>query len=80
LITPHAVYTALGHLPAERQAAYRATFATRSDAEMIDAIRSATKKGTVLGGTRFHEAIETVLRPRLRRLAHGGDRRSRTFR
>lgn len=49
IVTPHAVYEALGALAAVRQASYRALFTTTLDADVVDAIRRATSAGLALG-------------------------------
>lgn len=80
LITPHALYRALGPRPADQQVAYRALFKAQLEAQTLEAIRNATNDGAVLGHDRFREQIEAALQRRVARLAHGGDRRSEMFR
>ncbi len=79
LITPHALYQALGSRPAERRRAYQALFPTLVPPDALGAIRRATKRGTVLGETDFRERIAGALERNLARLQHGGDRRSQSF-
>ncbi len=79
-ITPHALYLALGSVSSDRQAAYRAMFACHLDMDAVNAIRRATNAGTVLGTTPFREELEARLQRMLKRLPHGGDRRSDSFR
>ncbi len=79
LLTPHALYQALGSPRAERQRAYHALCRTHLDAQTLAAIRRATHDGAVLGRDRFRAQIEAALQRRVRRLAHGGDRRSQAF-
>jgi len=79
LITPHALYHALGSQPADQQAAYRFLFETHIESQTLDAIRCATNDGTILGHEHFREQIEAALRRRVTRLTHGGDRRSEAF-
>jgi putative transposase len=79
LITHHAIYQALASSETGRQAAYRALFETRLDSGTLDQIRGATNRGTMLGDEPFREQIEARLGTRVRRLPHGGDRRSKAF-
>jgi putative transposase len=57
LISEHAVYWALGNTPFERQLAYRHLFEQGPKAGEIEAIRSATQRGWVLGEADFIEAV-----------------------
>lgn len=75
LISPHAVYTALGDHASARRIAYRALFSSSLDQQLIDDIRRATQAGIVLGSERYREKLERVLNRSLTRSSHGGDRR-----
>jgi putative transposase len=79
LITPHALYCALGVQPADRQAAYRALFGEPEMPEALEAIRHAANTGDVLGDDTFRRGIEGSLQRPLTRPPHGGDRRSDVF-
>jgi putative transposase len=79
LVTPHALYDALGDEPAKRCEAYRALFRAPLDSIAVNALRRATQNGTVLGRPIFLTEVEHVLDRRLSRCAHGGDRRSDGF-
>jgi putative transposase len=57
LISEHAVYWSLGNTPFERQLAYRRLFDQGTQAEEIEAIRTATQRGWVLGERGFIEEI-----------------------
>ncbi len=46
----------------------------------LAAIRTATDDGAVLGNDRFRAGIEEILKRRVVRSAHGGDRKSQAFR
>jgi len=50
---PHNVYRGLGSNENERQAAYRSLFSTVIPAKQIEAIRSATNKGSPFGSANF---------------------------
>ena len=80
MLSPHPVYTALGNSPATRAAAYRALFDRHLDTQDIQAIRDTTETGVVLGNDRFKEAVKAVLRRRVERQPHGGDRKRDVYR
>ena len=65
LVTPHAEFVALGSHAEERQAAYRAMFATELSERMLTEIRLATNKAWALGKTPFrvHLARHGIRRP-----------------
>jgi putative transposase len=79
LLTPHALYEALGATAAERQRAYWDLFKTHLETQTLEAIRRNTHDGTVLGSDHFREQVEAALQCRVTRLPHGGDRRSQAF-
>lgn len=58
LITPHAVYRAMGVTDAERQSNYRQLFRASLDEEAIADIRLALNQNQPLGNTRFLKMIE----------------------
>ncbi len=80
LLTPHFLYERLDANPMRRYAAYRALFDAQTDPAELQAIRSATETGSILGNDRFKENIEMTLKRRIERLPHGGDRKSEVFR
>jgi len=80
LITPHALYRALGSQPTDQQAAYRALCMIHVEPQTLDEIRRTTNDGTILGHDRFREQIEAALQRRVTRATHGGDRRSEAYR
>ncbi len=80
LVTEHAEYRSLGSSPATRQAAYGALCSPPVDVELARGIRSALRRGDVLGSTSFVDDVHQRLRRPTRRLEHGGDRRSAQFR
>ena len=80
LLSPHPLYTALGNTPAIRVAAYRALFDRHLDSQDIQAIRDTTETGVVLGNDRFKDEVQAILRRRVERQPHGGDRKSGVYR
>ena len=78
-LTLHPLYKALGRTTAERQQAYRALFRSHIDQEAMKQIRVNTQQCTVIGGSRFQEEIEKMLKRRVIKLSHGGDRKSKEF-
>ena len=79
LLTPHALYDALGTTRAARQSAYRALFQHHVDPAKLNEIRDATNKAWVLGDDRFKAEIEVLLNRRTHPASKGGDRRSDKF-
>lgn len=77
ILTPHALYLALGNDEAQRLRAYRALFRAQLDRSAIDDIRLALNQNQPLGNSRFCDKIERVTgqrreakprgRPRLKR-------------
>ena len=80
LVTPFALYEALGVRSADRAAAYRALFDDPLSQNTLDAIRRATKTKGILGDDDFRSVVEEKLRRSLARPPHGGDRRSAAYR
>jgi len=61
LVTPHALYLALGADATDRQEAYRELFRHELEPGLVDAIRQATNGNYVLGDGRFGEQIALAL-------------------
>jgi putative transposase len=61
LVTPHALYRALGRSAAQRQAAYRAMFDQTLQPGMVDALRRATNGNFALGTPRFADEVAALL-------------------
>ena len=78
-LTKHDVYLRLSESDLLRQKAYKALFRSHIDAHSLEVIRNSTQKNTVMGGSRFEEEIERVLKCRVKRFEHGGDRKSSEF-
>jgi len=79
LISAHELYTRLGGTPKARREEYSALFDSHIDADGIKNIREGTERGNVVGDGRFREEIESMLKRRVAKHAHGGDRKSETF-
>ena len=62
LVCPHQEYERLGSSPDERQAAYRALFATELSASELGRIRTTVNQGRPLGSDRFTSEIERALK------------------
>ena len=58
MVSPPLLYLALGVGPLERQAAYRASFATEGDPEVLRPLRAFLQAGTPLGNDRIRLQIE----------------------
>ena len=78
-ISPHTLYVVLGPTPVSRGQAYRALFDRHNDIHDLSAIREATEAGAVLGNDQFKRQVEEILRRRVSRELHGGDRKSERF-
>lgn len=71
LWTPHEAYLALGTSTTARAAAYRALFAGRLEATLLEQIRLATHQGMALGDARFKDAFERLTQRRVHTLKRG---------
>jgi len=78
MIVPHELYTGLHASRSQRVAAYRGMFTNRLDGRLLDAIRTANRRGAPLGDSEFCGAMTARRRPQGRG-PHGGDRRSLAF-
>jgi len=61
LVSPHALYLALGKDGRKRQAGYRELFRFQLEPGLIDEIRRATNGGFLLGSERFQKEIAGML-------------------
>ncbi len=75
LISEHGLYISLGRNKEERQSAYRALFDAVMEESDVEAIRSATNKGWVLGDGAFKEKMALKTARRLNPLPKGRPRR-----
>jgi len=76
IVTPHALYWALGSDDGQKQLHYRSLFDGQVDEISLDQIREATNKAWVLGSDYFKQSIASQLNRRIDRSAKGGDRKS----
>jgi putative transposase len=79
LVDPHQEYLLLGKETTERRRTYLSLFENSLDEEVIKAIREGTEKGEVVGTERFQEEIAKMIKRPIKKLAHGGDRKSEIF-
>ena len=61
IVSPHALYWALGRDGVERQLAYRKLFHEHSDTTDVDDIRLAVRQSQPVGDKPFHDAVEKVV-------------------
>ena len=80
VISRHELYTALGRTAKARREEYSALFDKHIDVNEIGIIRKGTEQGNVVGDGRFQDEIERMLKRKVVKHAHGGDRKSETFR
>ena len=79
LVDPHQEYLSLGKEDAERRRAYLSLFENPLNEEVIKAIREGTEKGEVVGTERYQAEIARMTKRRVKKLAHGGDRKSEIY-
>lgn len=77
LITPHALYQALGKTQPTRLAAYKALFKANLDSGVLDDIRSAWQTGTPLGNDFFRQKVEAKLKCKVGQARRGRPRKPR---
>jgi putative transposase len=75
LLTPHAIYAALGSDEAARSKQYRALFRTQIDNDPINDIRLALQQSQPLGDSRFADTIERMTGQRREVRARGRPRK-----
>ena len=76
VVTPYALYDALGATPQVRRLAYRELFRHEIGPESLETIRDATRRGAALGDTAFVQRMESSAKRPIARFTHGGDRKS----
>ncbi len=78
-ITPHRLYLKLGETSEMRHQAYRALFRSHIDSETLQLIRDNTQQNTIIGNSRFEDEIKLMLKRRVTKHSHGGNRKSKEF-
>ncbi len=79
LVDPHQEYLSLGKENAERSQTYLSLFENLLNEEVIKVIREGTEKGDVVGTERFQDEIARMTKRHVKKLAHGGDRKSELY-
>ena len=80
LIVEHEEYMQLGKTKELRQSCYLDLFSHTLGHVDIETIRAGTIKDNVIGNEKFKDEIERMLKIRIKKCAHGGDRKSVEFR
>lgn len=78
IVTPHALYWAVGSDEAQRQLQYR-SLNGQVDERSLAQIREATNKAWMLDSDYFKQSIASQLSRRPDRVTKGGDRKSSEF-
>jgi len=71
LLTPHALFMALGNDEKERMLSYRALFSHHIEGKLLEDIRQASNKGLALGNEHFIADVEAITGKRLREEKRG---------
>ena len=79
LITPHAIYKALGVDNVSCRLNYKALCDRHIPDAEVEEIRNATNKAWVLGNDRFKAKVESLMTRQVQPKSRGGDRRSELF-
>ena len=79
LLTPHEKYIELGADSKVRQQTYKQLFSCNTEEDKLNIIRDATQTGTIIGNEIFKQQIARMLKRRVARFDHGGDRKGREF-
>jgi putative transposase len=80
LISEHPLYQTLGKNIEARCDAYQALFDGLDITKQNECITQATARGEAYGSDAFHQWIERIISRPTRLVAHGGDRKSETYR
>lgn len=75
LLSPHQLYLQLGKEDADRKTAYKRLFKASFDMGVIDDLRASLQSGTPLGGDRFKDQIEQVLKVSVGQVKRGRPRK-----
>lgn len=78
-LTQHDIYMRLGNSDATRQEAYKSLFQNHLEVAAVDVIRESTQQNTIIGDSRFQDEIKELLKRRVSKFTHGGDRKTEEF-
>lgn len=78
-ITSHRLYKRLGENYTKRIQAYRALFKNSIGEDALTLIRKNTQQGTIIGDSQFQEEIRDMLKRRVMKHEHGGDRKAYSY-
>jgi len=78
-VRPHKLYQRLGSNHTKRLEAYRELFRTHIGDENIELIRRNTQQCTIVGGSRFQDDVKKMLKRRVMKHKHGGDRKTESY-
>lgn len=78
-ITEHELYKRLGATEELRQHAYKSLFKSHLEDDTLNMIRVSTQKNTIIGSSYFQDEIKDMLKRRVIKHTHGGDRKSPEF-
>lgn len=78
-LTQHELYKRLGSSDVLRQQSYKALFKNYINAEALDMIRKSTQQSSIIGNSHFQDEIKIMLKRRVSKFRHGGDRKSSEF-
>jgi len=78
-LTQHELYQRLGSSDVLRQQSYKALFKNYIDVKTLDMIRESTQQSSIIGDSRFQDEIKIMLKRRVAKFRHGGDRKSSVF-
>lgn len=78
-LTQHELYKSLGKCEESCLQAYKALFKSHLENDALDMIRVNTQKNTIIGNSCFQNEIKEMLKRRVSKYMHGGDRKSAEF-
>jgi len=78
-IKPHLLYMALGKTVGKRSATYHSMFQACIDENILSNVRDSTNQNIVMGSARFTKEVQSMLKRRVTKGQHRGDRRSKMF-
>ena len=79
LLTNHSLYLQLGNTDKQRQNHYQKLFDSVINKQDIEMIRDNTNQCAIVGNNKFEQEINQMLKRRVSKMKHGGDRKSEGF-